>query len=259
MEFDRLLSHYDDDALQQEQVALIFYYLEQFDDREEVTQADIKNIIQSSRSTISTSSVSTYFQRLDNELWITTTENDGYRLTHLGEEEVERLLNEEALNDHRDEDDLFIDTDAVDDERYGELIEDINDSYRYRIHSGTMVLTRKLFEDMIFEILKSHYAGEDVQMFYDQENDCHYSFNELLNNLKDGVSTLRRYSRELDDAFVEEIRDIKNAGNKGAHSIRVDFTDEEVEAWSDDATRIAEVLYDVLLGAQIACESDETN
>lgn len=256
MDFDRLLDHFDDEAVQREQVALIFYYLEEFQSQDEVTQSDVIDVIQSSRSTISASSVSTYFGRLDDESWITSTENDGYRLTHPGEDEVEELLDNDALDDHRDENDLFIDTDAVDDERYEALIEDINDSYRYRVHSGTMVLTRKLFEDMVFEILKTHYAGDDVQMFYNQEDDCHYSFNELLNNLKDGVSTLRRYSRELDDAFVEDVRDIKNAGNRGAHSIRVDFTDGDIEEWSDDATRIAEVLYDVLLGARIARESD---
>jgi len=79
----------------------------------------------------------------------------------------------------------------------------------------------------------------------------------LLNNLKDGVPTLRRYSRELNDAFVEEIRELKNAGNKGAHSVRVKFTDDEMEEWSNDITRMAEVLYDVLEGARIANESDD--
>ncbi|USZ69405.1 hypothetical protein NGM10_06630 [Halorussus salilacus] len=164
------------------------------------------------------------------------------------------LLDDEALGNPRNEGESFIDSEVVDDERYERLIKDINDCYRYRIYDGTMVLTRKLFEDMVFEILKTHYAGRDVQMFYNQEDDCHYSFNELLNKLKDGVSTLRRYSRELDDAFVEEVRELKNAGNRGAHSIRVDFTDDEVEEWASDATRMFEVLYDVLLGARIADE-----
>lgn len=255
MDFDRLLDNFDSEARQQDQVALIFYYLEQYEEEDEVTQSDVKDMIGRSRSSISPSSVSTYFSRLDDDdNYITSTENGGYRLTHPGEDQVEELLDENALDNHREDGDLFIDTDAVDDERYEKLIEDINDSYRYRIHSGTMVLSRKLFEDMVFEILKTHYAGDNVQMFYNQEDDCHYSFNELLNNLKDGVPTLRRYSRELDDAFVEEIRDLKNAGNKGAHSIRVEFTDDQVEEWSSDATRFAEVLYDVLLGARIADE-----
>jgi len=252
MDFNRLLDNFDSEAREQDEVALIFYYIEQYEEGDEITQSDVKEVIGRTRSSISPSSISTYFSRLNDDNHITSTENGGYRLTHPGEDQVEELLDESALKNHREKNDLFIDTDAVDDERYEKLIADINKSYRYRIYSGTMVLSRKLFEDMVFEILKTHYAGDDVQMFYNQEDDCHYSFNELLNNLKDGVPTLRRYSRELDDAFVEEVRDLKNAGNKGAHSIRVEFTDDQVEEWSSDVTRFAEVLYDVLLGARIA-------
>lgn len=254
MDFNRILENFDNDAGQKEEIALIFYYFEEYEDRNEVTQSYVKDIITSSRATISTSSVSKYFSRLQDAKWITSTENAGYQLTHSGEEQVKDLLNEDVLNESRDDDDRFIDADLVDDERYEKLIEDINSSYRYRIYDGTMVLTRKLFEDIVFQILKIHYAGEDVQMFYDQEDNRHYSFDDLLNNLKDGVTTLRRYSRELDEGMVEEVRDLKNAGNAGAHAIRVDFSDEEVEAWSSDATRLFEVLYDVLLGAQIADE-----
>jgi predicted transcriptional regulator len=257
MDFNRLLDHFDVEAGQKEQVALIFYYLEQFEGENEITQSEVKELIRESRSSINTSSVSTYFGRLEDEDDITTAGNGGYRLTHEGEDRIEELLDEDALDDHRDEGDLFIDTDAIDHERYQELIEDINDCYRYRVYSGTVVLTRKLFEDIVFEILKTHYGGDDVQMYYHQDDDRHYSFNELLNNLKDGVPTLRRYSRELNDAFVEEIRELKNAGNRGAHSVRVSFTDDEMEEWSSDVTRMAEILYDVLEGARIANESDD--
>lgn len=254
MDFDRLLEHFDSDARQQEQVALIIYYFEEYETEDDITQSDVKNVIRSSRSTISPSSVSTYFARLREDKWIKATENDGYRLTHPGEKGVKELLDEDVLHDERDEDDLFIQTDMVEDEHHEKLIEDINASYRHRIYDGTMVLTRKLFEDIVYEILKTHYAGDDVRMFYDQENDQHYNFDGLLNNLKEGISSLRRYSRDLDDQLVEKVRDLKRAGNAGAHSIRVDFTDDEVEEWASDATRMFEVLYDVLLGVRIAGE-----
>lgn len=252
--FDRFLEHYDSDAGQKEEVALIFYCQEEHNNQKDTTSKDIKEIIQSSRSSISTSSTSTYLRRLREEDWITPTENDGYRLTHTGKDEVESLLHEGALDNSRDEGDLFIDTTVVDNERYQTLIVDINNTYQHRTYDGTMVLTRKLLEDLIFQILKTHYAGDDVQMFYDQDNQRHYSFDDLLNNLKEGVPVLRRYSRELDQELVENIRELKDAGNSGAHSVRIDFSDEEVEDWSDSATYLVDVLYDVLLGARIADE-----
>ncbi|MDG5778890.1 hypothetical protein VB779_15605 [Haloarculaceae archaeon H-GB11] len=259
MSFDRFLEHYDSDGGQKEQVGLVIYYLETQQDFDEVTQSDVRSVIQRSRSTISSSSISTYFSRLSDSSWITDTENSGYRLTHSGEEEVETRLDDEALNSNRDEDDRFLDIDHFEngDDRYERLIEDINESYRYRLYDATMVLTRKFFEDMTFQILKTHYAGVDNQMFYNQDDNRHYSFDDLLTNLRDGVPTLRQYARELDQSMVDELRDLKDEGNSGAHALRIDFDDEEIEEWVDDATRMAEVLYEVLRGARIADEHND--
>lgn len=259
MAFDRLLEYYDDDAGQKEQIGLVIYYLETEEEQDEVTQTEVREVIQRSRSSISSSSISTYFARLRGDNWITETENDGYRLTHSGENEVESRLDEDALDNPRDDEDLFLDIDGFEngDDRYERLVEDINESYRYRLYDATMVLTRKLFEDMVFQILKTHYAGEDNEMFYDQENNRHYSFDDLLTNLREGVPTLRQYARELERSTVDDLRDLKEEGNSGAHAIRVDLTDEEIEAWSGDATRIAEILYEVLRGARIADEHDD--
>ncbi|SFS65911.1 hypothetical protein [Halostagnicola kamekurae] len=259
MEFDRFLEHFEDGAGQKEQVGLVIYYFETEQAQDEVTQGDVKELIQRSRSSISSSSISTYFSRLRGSDWITDTENDGYRLTHFGEEEVETRLDDEALDNPRGEEDLFLDIDGFEngDDRYERLVADINEAYRYRLYDATMVLTRKFFEDMVFQILKTHYAGEDNEMFYDQENNRHYSFDDLLTNLREGVPTLRQYARELERSTVDDLRDLKEEGNSGAHAIRVDFTDEEIEDWSGDATRIAEILYEVLRGARIADEYDE--
>jgi hypothetical protein len=257
MEFDRLLEFLDDGVNQKHQVALAVYHLEEYEEQDVASPSDVKAIIQSSRSSVATSSVSSYLRRLNDDRWVKKPEEGNYRLTNDGRGGVLERLDEAVLDNARAENDLFLAADNFEeDERYKQLVRDINETYRYRIYDATMVLTRKLFEDMTFEILKTHYAGEDVEMFYDQENNRHYSFDDLLDNLKDGVTSLRRYSRELDESLVEQIRDLKDAGNAGAHSIKVDFTDDEVEIWSDDVTRIAEILYDVLIGARIADQSD---
>lgn len=253
MKFDEFLVNFEKDAGGKEQIALAIYYLETEEGKQSVSQSEIRSLIRSSQSTISPSGTSAYFKRLANAKWIAPTGDNEYRLTGSGREEVKARLDEGPIGGPRKQDDVFLDTDNFEgEERYEQLVKDINRCYQYRIYDATMVLSRKLFEDLVYQILQTHYAGENVQMFYDQENNRHYTFEELLNNLRDAVSTLRRYSRELDKALVEELRNLKNEGNAGAHAIRVDFTDEEIEAWSRDATRIAEVLFDVLQGARIA-------
>lgn len=259
MEFDTLLKHFDENAGQKEQIGLVIYYLEVQENQSNIAQSDTKEVIQQSRSPITLSSVPTYISRLKDTGWIKPTENGGYRLTHTGKREVEDLLDDKALNNPRNEEDLFIDFDDFEDgdDHYEKLVGDINQCYKYRIYDATMVLTRKFFEDLVFQILKIHYAGKDNEMFYDQENGQHYSFDDLLSNLEDGVPTLRQYSRELDRQLVNNLRDLKDEGNSGAHGVRVDFTDEEVESWTADATRIADVLYEVLLGARIRDEQGD--
>lgn len=253
MSYDHYLDAFDDEAGGKEQTALAIYYLGEVEGKSSISQSEVRSLIQRSRSTISPSGVSRYISRLRGDSLVAPVGNGGYRLTGDGIEDVEAQLDDTALVSTRDEEDLFIDADRFEDDgRYTRLVDDINECYRYRIYDATLVLTRKLLEDLVFQILKTHYSGDDVQMFYDQENDRHYSFDELLNNLSDAVPTLRRYSRELDRGLVEGVRELKNEGNAGAHAIRVDFTDEEVEERSADATRLAEVLYDVLEGARIA-------
>lgn len=251
MDFDHLLQHFDEEAVQREQVALIFYFLEEEKGHSEVTQSDVKDVIRRSRSSISESSVSTYFQRLQNDC-ITSTENDGYRLTIPGRRQVEELLDENALDNPRDEDDHFVDFDRFEEERYDQLISDINECYRYKIDDATVVLTRKLFEDLVFKILETHYAGNDPQMYFDLENQRHYRFDELLDNLKDGVPILKQYSPLFDKKVVEDIRELKEEGNKGAHVIRLEFTEEEMEELSQEATRLIKILYEIWWGVQQA-------
>ncbi|WP_226004023.1 hypothetical protein [Natrinema salinisoli] len=259
MDVDYLIDHFDDDAGQKEEVALLIYYLENTEEGTTggVTQAEVKEVIRNSRSAVSTSGVSSYFSRLKGD-WISESNGNSYILTHDGKDGVEELLEDGALDTPRNEDERFIDSNIFEEHRYEKLIEDINESYRYHIYDGAMVLTRKFFENLVFEILRGEYSGENTQMFFDQENQRHYSFDELLNNLKIGVPDLKRFTKEgLDREMVEDIRDLKEKGNKGAHSIRVDFEEGEVEALSDDATHLAEVIYEVWKGVQNSNNSSD--
>ncbi|CDK38404.1 hypothetical protein [Halorubrum sp. AJ67] len=260
MDINYLIDHFNDDAGHKEEVALIIYYIENRSENEieGVKQVEVKNVIRNSRSRVSTSSVSTYFSRLDDAGWISEANGDRYILTHDGEDDVEELLADGALNTPRNKHERFIDSEIFEEDRYQNLVGDVNESYRQHIYDGTMVLTRKFFENLIFEILRGEYSGKDTQMFFDQENQRHYSFDELLNNLKIGVPDLKRFTKEgLDREMVEDIRDLKEKGNKGAHSIRVEFEEGEVEALSDDATQLAEVIYEVWKGVQNSNGSSE--
>ena len=250
MNVDYLLDHFDDDAGHKEEVALLIYYLENEDQISSVSQEDVRNVIQSSRSVVSSSSLSTYFSRLKKSEWITEANGDGYILTHDGEDGVEELLDDEAFEAPRE--DLFIHTEVIDEHYYDELIESINRCYQHRIYDATLVLTRKFFEHLVYKILQGHYGGDDVEMFFDTDRKLQLGFEDLVKNLRDGVPDLRQYSRDLSKDLVDDLDQFREHGNDGAHSIRVNVEEDEIEEMAKDATRLAQILYDVYLGVRIA-------
>lgn len=249
--FDYLLQHLDREAGQKDQVALAIHFAETELDADAPTRSQIVGILEDSRSAVNPAAVSTYLARLDDGALIKPSNGSGYRLTHDGTELIRDLVDSGVLDAPRTLDERFIDSDVFEDDDYHTLVNDINESYRYHIYDGTMVLTRKLFENMVFEILRGEHAGENVQMFFDHENQRHYHFDELLNNLKLSVPDLKRFTKEgFDSEMVEEIRDLKDKGNKSAHSIRVNYEEGDVENLADDATYLAEVIYEIWTGVQ---------
>lgn len=249
MDFDHLLAHFSDSAGQKEHVALAIYHLEEIVGQDQVTQSEVRNLIQKSRSTINESSIPSYFRRLDGD-WITSTGNGAYRLSNPGRKGVKKLLADDALESTRDEEELFIDFDQFEDERYQHLVSNINECYRHRINDAVMVLTRKLFEDLVYNILVGHYAGKKPEMYYDIDNQRHYRFDELLDNMKDGIPDLRQYSPLFEKKTIEALRDLKNAGNKGAHVIRIKITEDEMDEYAGETDRLIRIIYQLWWGVQ---------
>ena len=57
MDFDNLLSGFDDEAGQKEQVALAIYCIEKNTEGEEVAQSDVRNAMGDSRSAVQSSTI----------------------------------------------------------------------------------------------------------------------------------------------------------------------------------------------------------
>jgi hypothetical protein len=148
--------------------------------------------------------------------------------------------------------DRFIDTDVVEDQFYEQLVEDINECYRVRVNDAVLVLTRKLFENLLVDILRGHYGRQNIELFFDADRGYHHSLAELKKNLRDNVSDFRIYSRDIDEELLDKLDDFKEHGDAGAHSIVVGRTDEEIEGMADEATRLTKVLYDLWQGVQSA-------
>ena len=88
-------------------------------------------------------------------------------------------------------------------------------------------------------------------MFFNTDENRPLGFKTLIKNLGNTQTTLHQYSRDLDDEVIEAVEELRREGNSGAHSVRVDITEEDLEELSSDLTRAAEILFDVYVKIQI--------
>lgn len=248
MNLNRILQHAEY-SNKKEVVGLAIYFLEEFEDQQSVTYEDIRNIIDDSRESVPSKHVSTYCNRLKDADRLSPS-NGGYVLSPAGLEYFKSRVDVPLMDEPRD--DRFIDTDVVADPFYEELVEDINECYRVRVNDAVLVLTRKLFENLLADVLRGHYGRQNIELFFDVDRGYHHSLAELKKNLRDNVDDFRIYSRDIDEELLDKLDDFKEHGDAGAHSIVVGRIDEEIEGMSDEATRLTKVLYDLWQGVQSA-------
>lgn len=110
---------------------------------------------------------------------------------------------------------LLINTRFVD-EFYNELALEINSAYRLRLFTATMVLVRKLFENLIIDLLRHKYGERlpQIDLYYSTKNQRFHSFSTLIHNLETNVDDFKIYNvgfqwdRSRGD-FFKFLRDVK--------------------------------------------------
>lgn len=113
---------------------------------------------------------------------------------------------------------------------YKKLIEEINFQYETKHSMSLSVLIRKLFENLIIDILRKKYGAQGVSKYYDTSRGRFYDFSVLLKNMGSNISDFRPISSNLDQKFISELNKYRETGNSGAHSIDVNLTIEEFTA-----------------------------
>ena len=240
---------------QSELIGLAFYYTERHLNNKEASSSDIRDLFESSRVPINLDVVGARISDLRDSELLTVVDTSRspycYRLTFEGLETFGDLAADLEEAD-KVRDDRFIDTDVVDVDYYTKLVEDINKSYQYGINDGTLVLTRKLFENFTIDILRAEYGGEGIDLYYNTEKGRFHGLGTLCGNLDEKSSGLNHYSRHLDNGLVNRVEQFKEHGNSQAHSVRVNISDEELEDMSTEATELTKILYDIRDEVRIA-------
>lgn len=141
---------------------------------------------------------------------------------------------------------LFLDIDNTTDDFYDELIENINQCYQIGVYDGTFVLTRKLLENLVIELLRKEYPKSYLKMYYIPEQHRFRNFNDLLEVFEYRLKDYQSYSDGLDNELISDIDRFRDSANSDAHSIVRKPDKDEIDNLGDDAEHAAKVMFRVL-------------
>ncbi|WP_154019044.1 hypothetical protein [Halococcus agarilyticus] len=139
----------------------------------------------------------------------------------------------------------FLDIDNVAGTFYPGLIERINTCYQLGINDATLILTRKLIENLLIDVLRRKYGTDRIEIYYDPDSSEFHSFYELIENFKELQSDFEHYSGEVDDNFIRELNSIRKPSNAEAHSIETDISDGEIENYQSISIYLVKVLFHI--------------
>lgn len=118
----------------------------------------------------------------------------------------------------------FITVAWLPDDFYKKLIEEINLAYKYQLPIALSVLIRKLFENLIIDILRKKYGTSDLVLYYDKSSRRFQEFSALLKNFDAKKSDFHYISTQLDSKLISDINNFRETGNSGAHSLDASLT-----------------------------------
>lgn len=256
--FDDLLDSVSEEPTDTDIIGLAGYYLREVEDEHPFATKQIRGVVEPSLRAINGDSVGTfpsqlkekgYFQRRDQQWDLTKDGLEYYNemVALLGDTEAPRA-----------DDDLFIDASLPDDDFYPALVDDINRSYQHHIYDATMILTRKLFENLIIELLRLRLGTSDyLEKFYIPNQGRFQPFSELIENFSEHLDDFKPYDPDLDASFVNQLDKFRTRANANAHSIQVDLSQGEIEALSEDANALATRLFRLHEQAKLDADRDD--
>lgn len=139
----------------------------------------------------------------------------------------------------------FLDIDNVPGTFYPSLVENINNCYQFGIDDATLILTRKLIENLLIDVLRKKYGTDRIEIYYDLDSSQFRSFYELIEEFKKVQSDFEHYSSEIDDNFIRELNSIRKPSNAEAHSIETDVSDDEMKDYQSTSIYLVKVLFHI--------------
>ena len=123
---------------------------------------------------------------------------------------------------------------------------EINKAYGYWLYTASIVLLRKLFENLIIDLLRTRYGVKKLELFYNEDKGMHYNLSTLIENLKDNISDFKMFTRAFNDDFFRFIHDLREKAGGSAHSIDISTNSKTLYNWKDAINQYTKLLRSVI-------------
>ena len=109
---------------------------------------------------------------------------------------------------------------VVSDLLYKDLIEETNNCYLHNLPTATFILSRKIIENLIIDIMRKKFSSANGQLmkYYDVSHKRFLDFSKLIDNLKNEENAFVGYESTIKNV-VEISNKLRETANSSAHSI----------------------------------------
>ncbi len=131
------------------------------------------------------------------------------------------------------------------DDFYRGLTSEINKAFNYGILSAVQILSRKLLENLLIDILRNRYGPPRLELYFDKGRRRFQGFEILLKNVSDNLGDFAG-SPGLDSNLLKRVNDFREQGNSSAHSIELTHDPAQVSGELKELEHVVKVLVRVL-------------
>lgn len=128
------------------------------------------------------------------------------------------------------------------------LISEINVAYTYQLYTSTYVCLRKLFENLIIELLRKKFGTTELNLYYWSEKGRFHDFSKLIENFESKVNDFRLHTSSFDQSFFDFLKNFREVASANAHSIDIYTDSKEFEDKRERMNHCVALLCNVING-----------
>lgn len=134
----------------------------------------------------------------------------------------------------------YLDIDDPPSDMYRALVSEINQCFHSQSYSATIVLTRKLIENLLVDILRKKYGMSEIELFYIPAKRRFQDLSELIANLRSKIEDFGALG--LQKKHITMIEKLREEANAKTHSILDHATREELQSLKASARNATKML-----------------